>query len=431
MFTTAEKLQSLKEQRSAKIEQMQNLHNVAESENRSFNETEQSDWEKLDKEVRKMDKDVETLERQIELNAKMAEKNHEARQKNEGKKIVKEYSIARAIRMSLGIDKREGLEEEMHQEAKREAAATGQSISGFGIPQMILKRAMSVGDDAGAKGGQLVATEKMGFMEALQNRLVLTELGANFMTGLVGNVDLPKGTAFTATWEGETDENALTDSTVTSTSLSAKRLAATALISKQLINQSSYSVETFINTQLQKAVAQALQTAAINGASGGNNPVGILNTAGIGAVALGTNGAAPTWADMIKLEKEIDIDNALMGKLAYVTNAKAKAVLKQAKADAGSGLFAWMNNEVNGYSALSTNSVPSTLVKGSSGAVCSAIILGNWEDLYIGQWGGLDIISDPYTKARDGQIQITVNSFWDVALPRPESFAAIKDALTS
>ena len=190
-------------------------------------------------------------------------------------------------------------------------------------------------------------------------------------------------------------------------------------------------VEKFVQNDLLMAVMLAVDLAAINGPGSGGAPTGILNTSGIGTVSGGTNGAAPTWANIVGLEKEVAVDNADVGKLAYLTNPKVRGKLKTTETASGSGQFVWPVNgsELNGYTAGVSTQVPSNLTKGT-GTDLSAILFGNFTDLLIGQWGGLDIIVDPYTRANEGQIKIVTNSFWDVLLRHPESFAAMVDAIT-
>ena len=86
---------------------------------------------------------------------------------------------------------------------------------------------------------------------------------------------------------------------------------------------------------------------------------------------------------------------------------------------------------LNGYAIEWTNLVPSNLTKGTSSQVCSAMIFGNFEDLFIGEWGGLDIVVDPYTKAGSGEVVMTVNAWNDVLVAQPKSFAKIVDLTTN
>ena len=214
--------------------------------------------------------------------------------------------------------------------------------------------------------------------------------------------------------------------------MTPNRLGAKTHISKQLLAQSSISVEQFVRNDLDTAVRIAVDYAAINGSGSGNVPEGILNVTGIGNVAGGTNGLLPTFDHIIDLETAVSVDNADIGALAYLTTPGIKGALKKAKTDSGSGLFVWGQDAqtLNGYRAAVSTQVPSDLVKGSS-SDAHAIIFGNWNDLILASWGGFDIVVDPYTLATQATVRVIVNSWWDMAVRHPESFAAMKDALIS
>jgi HK97 family phage major capsid protein len=155
---------------------------------------------------------------------------------------------------------------------------------------------------------------------------------------------------------------------------------------------------------------------------------------GIGAVVGGTDGATPDWADIVDLESEVAIDNALLGSLGYITNAKVAGYLKKTKHNATYGdQYIWPINarELNGYPAHVSNQVLSTMSKGSSGAVCSGIFFGNWADLIFLFWGGLDVIVDPYTNSTSGDVLITSMQDMDIIGRRVQSFSAMLDAKTS
>jgi HK97 family phage major capsid protein len=181
---------------------------------------------------------------------------------------------------------------------------------------------------------------------------------------------------------------------------------------------------------LASGIAQEIDRVGLAGSGSGAEPTGVINTAGIGAVAGGTNGLAPTYAHMVSLEEAVAIANADIGNMAYVTNAKMRAQLKLTQVFASTnGTPVWMDNEVNGYGAVATNSMPSNLTKGTSSGVCSAIAFGNWSDLMIGMWGGLDLILDPYALATAGGRRIVALQDVDVKVRRAASFAAMLDAL--
>ena len=124
------------------------------------------------------------------------------------------------------------------------------------------------------------------------------------------------------------------------------------------------------------------------------------------------------------------------GRLGYLTTQQVAGLMKNVKRDVAGNGFIWEGKlypmgMMNGYDAAVSSLVPSTLTKGTASGICHAIIFGNWQELMIGQWGGIQLIVNPYSLDKSGQVRITVNSFWDVALRHPASFAAIKDALLS
>ncbi len=431
--------QELKVEKRALFEASQKIMATVEKrEGQKFTEDEQKIFDENEKRMDAIDADIARAEKHEKRLAEMAGQNHKEEQKaKENREAKKGYNLLKAIRSQLPNQVLDGKELEMHQEAKKEARAFGQEIEGVGIPAIILageKRALTAtGGTAGDQGGILVPTLLGGFIGPLKAKMVLHQLGAQFLTGLSGNFDMPTGTAAVATWEGETDVNAETSPTFSKKSFGPNRLGAFVDFAKQLLFQESTDAQSFAQNEILDAIALAVEAAAINGAGTGNVPEGILNTTGIKSVVGGTNGAAPTLAHIIDLETKISIANANVGNLGYLTNPAVRGKLKQTAKDSGSGLFVYGEgkNPLNGYNTAITTQVPSNLTKGTATAICSAIIFGNFKDLLIGQWGGMDILADPYTQATKATVRLVVNSWWDVLVRRAESFAAMKDALTA
>jgi hypothetical protein len=134
---------------------------------------------------------------------------------------------------------------------------------------------------------------------------------------------------------------------------------------------------------------------------------------------------------MIALIAAVDVADASVENMAFLSNAKAKAKLMATKLDAGSGRFLLENiTNLLGYRAAFSNQVPSNLSKGS-GSDLSAVIFGDFRQLLVGGWGGMDLVVDPYTKARNGMVALTINSFWDAGVRQPKAFSVMKDAITT
>jgi HK97 family phage major capsid protein len=385
----------------------------------------------LHAEIEALKEDEKRFNAAVEMEARAAKAVGGASASKGEEKELKQFSFKRAIDMARS-GKIEGFEGEMHQEAEKEYRASGIAVQGVGIPTMVLKRDMTATGSSGAEGGYAIQTNVGGLITALSPKLVLAGLGVSIFDNLVGNLDLPSfGTEPTAAWETETGAADEVSPAATKISYTPNRLAAFVDVSKQLMMQSSPSIEAYLRDFLLRAVASKLQAAALHG--NGGNIDGIAGTAGIGSVVGGTNGAAPLWDDITNLYKQIAIDNADIGNLAYCTNPqvidKLQNTPKQSSGVEGNFI---MNqpNLLNGFNAAVTTSVSSTLVKGTSGSVCSAIFFGNWADLGLASWGGMDILVNPYTKGKDGITEVILNTYLDANVHRPTSFAAMLDALT-
>ena len=250
---------------------------------------------------------------------------------------------------------------------------------------------------------------------------------------------IPRQTASsTAYWLAENANITESQQAFDQVTLSPKTVGAFTDYSRQLLLQSSIDIEGFIRMDISRALALAIDLAAINGSGASNQPRGIMQTAGIGSVAGGTNGLAPTWDHVVQLESAIANPNAAVGRTAYLTNSKVRGKLRTTQRFSGTdGMSVWPDaldsagfSVVAGHPAGVSNQVPSNLTKGTSSGVCSAILFGNWQDLLIGMWGGLDLLVDPYTGGLAGTRRVIAMQSVDVSVRHPESFAAMLDALT-
>lgn len=344
---------------------------------------------------------------------------------------LKSFSIVRAIQaLSTGNWKEAGLEMEA---SRAVAKMLGRDPQGVYIPYDALKRDLNV--TTATAGGNTVATELMAdnFIDLLRNMMVVNQLGARNLTGLVGNVAIPRQTSGASSyWVAESGAPTESQQAFDQVTLTPKTVGAFTDISRKLLLQSSLDVESFVRRDLATVLALAIDLASINGSGSGNEPRGILNTSGIGDVAGGTNGLAPTWGNIIELESDVSVANADVGNLGYLTNAKVRGKLKGTSKVSGQNGFIWEGGDqpLNGYRAAVSNQVPSNLTKGTSSGVCSGIIFGNWADLIIGMWGALDLTTDIYTGSTSGTVRVVALQDVDIAVRHAESFSAMKDALT-
>ena len=351
-------------------------------------------------------------------------------------KEVRQFSILRALHAMANPSDRRAQDAARFEFEISEAAASklGRTSRGLTLPIDILKRDLTAGTNNA--GGFTVVTDLMSgsFIEMLRNRSVLMQPGmATVLTDLNGNVAIPKQTGgATSYWVTENGSVTESQQTLGQVALTPKTVGAFTDIGRRLLLQSSIDIEQFVRSDLAKVIALAIDLAGIHGTGASNQPTGIVATAGIGSVAGGTNGLAPAWAHVVGLETEVSIDNADIGSLRYLTNTKVRGKLKQTEKASNTAQFIFGDNrEMNGYPVAVTNQVSSTLTKGTSSGVCSAIIFGNFEDLLIGMWGGLDLNIDTSTGSAAGTVRVVALQDVDIAVRNAESFAAMLDALTT
>lgn len=285
-------------------------------------------------------------------------------------------------------------------------------------------------------GGALVATELLSasFIELLRNKMMVRALGATMLGGLIGDIAIPKQTgAATAYWITEGNSPTESQQTLGQVGLTPHTVGAYTDISRKLLLQSSIDVEAFVRSDLAAILAIAQDLAAINGSGVDGQPRGILQHPDITTDAVGTNGGYASWGNIVSLETGVANANADVGTMAYLTNAKLRGQLKQTAKVTSQAIYIWENTQtpgqgmMNGYRAEVSNQVPADLVKGSGSSLC-ALIFGVWNQLVIGEWGGVDVLIDPYTGGTSGAVRVRVLMDTDIALRHGQSFAVIKDA---
>ena len=363
-------------------------------------------------------------------------------------KEQRQYSVVRAINAAItGNWSEAGFEREISQEIERKS---GKATSGFFMPHNLEVRAPYAVGAAGT-GGNLVATNLLAssFIDVLRNNALIMQMGPTMLSGLVGNVAIPRATAATNTY-WVTEASAITESEATfdQVTLSPKQIGARSQYSRLALQQTTPDIEQIVRNDLARVMALGIDKACISGTGSSGQPTGILNTSGIGSVAMGTNGAAFTDSasgstsgldQLIALEGKLDVANALNGNLYYLTNAKVVQALKKLKTAYGEYLWTAMDGVttngtpggVNGYTVMRSNQVPSTLTKGT-GTNLSALIFGDFSQLVIGMWGALEILPNPYGSGYTaGSVDIRAMQTVDVAVRHAESFAAITDIIAA
>ena len=331
-------------------------------------------------------------------------------------KETKRFSIMRAINAMANPTDRKAQENAKFEFEASEAAQReyGQTAQGIMLPDEVLRnwnqRDLSAGDDGDLIGQDYRAGD---FIDVLRNNSAVMPL-ATMLNGLTGDVKIPKKTAaasaaFISAEGGAAGESELTIGNV---SMSPKSLGAFTDITRQLMIQSSLDVENLVRNDLAASMAIAIDDAALEGSGSSGNPTGITNTSGINTVSL-SSAAAPTFAEMVSMETAVRVDNALLGDLAYIVHPSNYGTLKTTEKATNTAQFVAVNDEINGYKAVVSPQL-----------TANNYVFGNFNDLLVGMFGGLDVVVDPYTASSSGTVRIVALQSVDVAVRHAVSFCA-------
>jgi HK97 family phage major capsid protein len=412
------KTNELLEQRTALLERMQSAH--AGDDQNGF-ETAQAELKTIDDKLKRQGI-IDAAERReagtpIAGDAKLTEE-------------LRGFSLVRAAAGAAGIAGVDwGREREMQGELAKRA---GKAAQGLLIPMEIFERRVITSTlPAGGPGSNLIATDLRGdlYFDTLRNAMRVQALGSTVLGGLVGNIDIPglKASA-TSGWVAENTALTASDAQYRKISMTPKHAGAITELSRNMLQQTSPDIEALVRADFAMILAQAVDTAAIAGTGTGAQPLGILNSAGIGSVALGTNGAAMTIDTTADLIGKVAIANGPATSRGFLTNEKVQTAAMKLKDGQGRpfGLPSVFQNERVEFSG----NVPSNLAKGT-GTNLSALIYANWADLIIGYWSAFDLLVNPYeaTAYAKGNVQVRAMLTCDVAVRYAESFAAAKDVI--
>ena len=394
-------------------------------EKRELTEEETTSWSELKESRIALDKSIKLAEEMQNEERILAAKSAPKHEKvSPEAKLAADMSIVRGIQNLMNNKPLEGAEAEAHQEAISEARSMGLNFSGnFQIPSVVARANSATGATSSGGLSPLIKDDIMQMQPFLTPKLFLEELGATMMTGLQSNFKIPVGdTQSSATWNSETGTADETTPIIKELTASPNRLAAYTKFSRQALIQPVVAIEKMVRDQLLGAEARAVQYAAINGSGTGNTPEGILNNSDVNTI---TTGGTLTRAHLIEMRKAIQSLNADKGTLCYLTNPDVEAYLNNLLVDAGSGNFVWdaaQTDKLMGYKAKTSTLMPNDLSTSKSG-----MIFADWSKLFIMQWGGRSISVDPYSSLKNAQVEVVLDSYYDIKVVQPEAFSIAVD----
>lgn len=357
------------------------------------------------KELKEKKEEVEDIKEEQPKNEEEKKEKKSKTEKNIDIKFnmenTKNFSLLRAIKSVVDGKQFDAVDNSVMETARAEFRNAGRSYEG----QIQLPYEKRSAVTVNVEGEDVVATDVFDILTPLRAKNVLLEAGADFYPGLINNVKIPVMTANNVFWEGETAPAQDGAGTFNHVELSPKRLTAYVDISKQfLIQTENIQAEAKIRQDIIDAVSNKLEATILGDAAGTTTqPAGIFNGATVETIA--------DFEDITELEAGVEEAN-VYGDLKYVISPKAKAALRNMARSADNTRLVMEGGEIDGTATLVTSNVPQ-----------QKLAYGNWKDLKIGQWGGIDLTVDPFTQATNGCVRLVINCYFDAKVARPEAFA--------
>ena len=283
------------------------------------------------------------------------------------------------------------------------------SSNGIVIPNEVLRRDLVVGTPTA--GGDLVDDVLLAgsFIDLLRNRLSIAQAGATMLTGLQGNISIPRLTSSaTAYWIGENSAPAESQQAIDQVNMTPKTVGAFVDYSRRLLLQSSIDVEGMVRNDLARVIALEIDRAAVYGTGSSNQPQGLTNVSGIGSETLTSFG---TFAEYIAMETDVAAANADAGALRYIINASARGALKSTEKASNTAQFVYENDQINGYPVIVSNQLAN-----------NDALFGDFSMFVMGMWSGLDLTVDPYAGATAGTVRVIALQDIDFAVKQPGAF---------
>lgn len=339
--------------------QAKNILNEGKKESRKLTDEESKKYDDLCKQITDTDEEIRKVKKDLNKQKPIKEK----------RKMAK-FSLIKAINDVANNRNLDERSQEVVSEGVAEMRKAGQSYSG----QIVLpiEERGDIQATVATAGQEIVAEDKLNILEPLRASLVLSKAGATYMTGLVGNVSIPVYSGSNVAWAAENGDASNGAGKFSEVSLEPKRLTAYLDISKQFLIQDSVSAEAMLKNDIVNALSNKLEGTILGSAAGTTTqPAGLFNSVTADTTAV-------TFKDMVTMEKTLE-DANVTGNMSYIVSPSAKAILRTTAKDTGSGLFVMDMGEVNGIPVYST-----------SACTTNGVILGNFADYVIGQWGGIN-----------------------------------------
>ena len=366
-------------------EEMRELIDNAEVQQRSLNDEEKINFDSKENEIKELELQLETQtnERSVEINTVENKNTNTNTQMKFTEKVALAMQAIANNRSIEDLDNVAGNTIQLRAESKTTTAEVDAIRTEY-------------------------ATE---LIEPLQSALIVDKLGIKVInTGKA--VVMPSVSNVEATIEGENTQLVGQKLNFAKAKVAPFRVGLSLPFSNTAIKEADMNLVSYAINLCGKAEAQLINKVMLS-ATAVNNQKGAF----VDALSGITANTTPSYKEIVKLaakvkKADVNIDETA----AYVINAETEAELKTTPMDAGSGRFVLENGQMNGYPVL------------VSSAVGKYIGFGVFSNFLIQKVGTPDMVIDNLSRSKENITEVNFNDNIALQVVRPEAFAAIKIA---
>ena len=271
--------------------------------------------------------------------------------------------------------------------------------------------------------GALVPTDFLQIEELLRNEIVLSHMGATWLGGLGGDLLLPR--AMSATTGQSVPEGmplAQYDQSFDQLRLSPHRYGTSQYYSRLAMIQTAETTNlaAYILQYHMEVMGLYADHMGLNGTGANDQPLGLLNQPGISQTIFG---GTPSYSQIRGFVTNIRKFN-VKGPVAFVTTSVGRgrlavlpATLVGSTVVSGTTNALWVDSpnedggRLIGCMGMDSQQIPGDILVG-----------GVWKYVLIGQWGGINVLLNPYSRDDRDEWKLTLNGYMDVAVRRAQAF---------
>ncbi|MEM7696734.1 MAG: phage major capsid protein [Pseudomonadota bacterium] len=254
---------------------------------------------------------------------------------------------------------------------------------------------------------------------------VASQMGVRTVNVGTGAIEYPVATAgATAAWADGELANVGGPAAFTTTERSLKpenNLGVQMRISRRALKQSGDGLESAVRRDMANAIRIEVDRATFLGTGANGQPLGIIAGAGVSDYNISSTelDATLSWSALRTALVSFMIDNAVTGPNGVRLMIRPEVWDATDDLISGISISEWdrLSSKL-GPIVMTTNALAAPAGDPAESTALLTTDAGGLPPAYVGMWGALDVIRDPYSDAQSGGLRITAITTMDVTIPR-------------